>query len=661
MGAARLFEVAWRRRASRDPQDDMPARNRAQPSLSHRVRERWHARPRASFPLVAATCVLVTLTSLACQLLGLGHVRIFVALVALYIAMGSFGGTLSADLRAILLYGAALMVFVAAPLLVANWSPSAGAALFVLAIGACGIIAALGERYAPVRLGIGLVTVYSFGYQTIRSIASLDIIAGSFVALGIVVVLRLCAGIPDPDGPLRRSIGDVLVDSSRGAALAAASSWLRGPSRKWSGSSLVGAVQFRSAMWTITRGLSRLGEDRAGSLRAILSRVEVIASVLAGAIRSRRPDVAAVHGSMTRLDELVEQLNDVDPSEGHAMRDALEGLRRVAASTLTRESVIVVEARSIRRAHAVGSVRAAVSFNSDYFRTALRAMVTVAVALVVVESANQPAFALPLLMGAYGVLQPTFTRSLREARRRTLGVVFGALIAILIVSTASNQAATVLSVVALIVAFAYLASSIAVFMGGLVASLTINLAPALHVDPVRYAVGYAIAVMIGAALATTFGHLTIPVQTRERRLRTLQRAMAATATALELVGRTPREEQRGGLLTAFREQQNTQGATLQEGPSQFKRAATALEGLNLLALTLVIGVAPRSNAVDSTLISVARGLRNGARDAVEQHLDRSSDPMLDGVDQFLQAEYQELHSAMTSITSRQTQAKTSAT
>jgi MFS family permease len=242
------------------------------PPLELRLKDWWHARPRPSLLLFCAVCAVVGLATLTCQLLGLRHVTIFVALVALYIAMGSFGGTLRADLRIVSTYFVALLLFVAAPLLLARWSPTAGALLFVAVIGVCGIIAALGDRYDPVRLGIGLLTVYSFGYQTTRGTDSIDVIKGAFAALAIILAIRLVAAIPDADGPLRQSIGRVLLDTSREAVRAAASRWLDGPSSRWTGSSLIGAVQYRAATWIVNGQLDRLqGGPRPASPRNAVS------------------------------------------------------------------------------------------------------------------------------------------------------------------------------------------------------------------------------------------------------------------------------------------------------------------------------------------------------------------------------------------------------
>ena len=179
-----------------------------------RVRSIWAPfgdLPRPSVSLLLQAGAVVGITAGASHFIGFGDVMIYMGLVALYIAMGAFGGTLRADLSVAAVYGASLLLFVALPTLAAVRSPIAGAVLVVLAVGICGIIPALGRRYGSVRLGIGLVTVYAFGYETTRNPNHAHLILGSFMALAIILVIRLMAAVPDKDGPLRTSIAEVLM------------------------------------------------------------------------------------------------------------------------------------------------------------------------------------------------------------------------------------------------------------------------------------------------------------------------------------------------------------------------------------------------------------------------------------------------------------------
>jgi hypothetical protein len=119
-----------------------------------------------------------------------------------------------------------------------------------------------------------------------------------------------------------------------------------------------------------------------------------------------------------------------------------------------------------------------------------------------------------------------------------------------------------------------------------------------------------------------------------------------------MVGRASVTDQRRQLLTAFRDLQNTKGAHSGEAPGLFQRAAVALESLNLLALALALGIAPRTPSVDETLAAIVRGLNGGARDRLELQQRPSSAPLLEGLEQLVLAEYHELHTAMSAIQSQ---------
>ena len=164
------------------------------------------ALPRPSLSLLVAVTAVVGLTTAVGILAGLSDVTIYMGLVALYVAMGAFGGTLKVDLSVAGLFLAALVLFVALPLLVSTVSPPAAAVILVVAVGICGILPALGRRYSSVRLGIGLITVYAYGYHATRGTSPLDIILGTFIAFLIVFVIRLIAAVMDRDAPLRNAV-----------------------------------------------------------------------------------------------------------------------------------------------------------------------------------------------------------------------------------------------------------------------------------------------------------------------------------------------------------------------------------------------------------------------------------------------------------------------
>ncbi len=248
---------------------------------------------------------VVGITVAISRLLGYGDVAIYMGLVALYVAMGAFGGSLRADLSVALLYAAGLCLFVAVPLLVAATVSSVLAhALFVLSVGACSLIPALGRRYGSVRLGLGLVVVYAFGYEITRNPAPSHVIVGSFVSLAILVSIRLLAAVPDPDGPLRRAVAAPLTDSSRMVAETAAATWLRGPSRAWTAEVLAGAIQYRAAAWAVAEREAESNASPAIELKGFVDHSGALAGRIAALVVARSYDPKAVEDARRDLADL---------------------------------------------------------------------------------------------------------------------------------------------------------------------------------------------------------------------------------------------------------------------------------------------------------------------------------------------------------------------
>ena len=397
-------------------------------------------------------------------------------------------------------------------------------------------------------------------------------------------------------------------------------------------------------MWALAERSDTKPSDTADSRDLFIAEAAPLASLLADTIRSRKNLAGRIADIEARLDEL-EQHTELDLIDRETAEVAVAGLRRTASASLARDRHTVPRAGQIRRRAARDSILAALSFRSDYLRHALRAMITVTLALLIVAFAGQPVFALPILMGAYGVLQPTFAGGVAEARRRIIGVMVGAAAATLIVTTTPPAVAAALSILALIIAFAFIASSIAIFMGGLVVTLAIAVAPLVHIDSVTYAIGYAIAVLVGALLAATVGFLSVPRRTSKTRGRSLAHALSATADVLDAVGPSPRPDMQARLLTAFRAQQNTAAAAPPTSWQADDEASQAVAGLNLLALAMVLGFAPRSRTVEETTRSVAARLRDGARQPLpeQQATARESG---DALNQLLTTEYGRLHHAV---------------
>ncbi|KVW81382.1 hypothetical protein [Burkholderia cepacia] len=605
---------------------------------------RWRA-PRPSISLLAAITCVAGLTIVLSHLLGLSDVAIFMALVALFTSIGLFGGTLRVDLTVTVWWLAGLTALVALPLSVGLWWKPGGAILFVVGIGCCGLAPALGKRYRSVRLGLGLVAVYAYGYHSTHSVSAGAIVVGAFVAFAVPFCLRMAVGARDPDAPLRAALARSLTDE-RGQALEAASaSWLEGPSREWLGRVLAGTARYRAAV-------SRLRESAGDTAPPDLSAMVLVelarsSTALGEIVRARRiaPEShQLIAADLDRMSRLADVHTDSRPEFRTGLKDAVKGLEEVLHAAEARSGRMVSVAGPVRRRLALIALQAALSWRSDHLRGAMRAMVTVATSLCAVALTDRREVALPFLMASYGILQATPRASVIEAARRVAGVTAGGGIGILVALTTPAPAADWAAAAALIVAFAYLASSISVFMAGLVIALTLEIAPSLGISPTHYAVSYLVAVLGGALVAVAIGFGTIRNQSVAEVEHAARRAMQSCAAALDAAAAgTPVPHP--ALIQAFRDQQNI-GTGPDDANAGSSEVGSALMGINLISLASALGPSDLAGSTAATMTGIATALRRGAAQPLPPALDERHPTM---TTQLLYLEYERLRIALAAL------------
>ncbi|WP_124674390.1 hypothetical protein [Burkholderia cepacia] len=606
--------------------------------------QRWRT-PRPSISLLAAIICVAGLTILLSHLLGLSDVAIFMALVALFTSIGLFGGTLRVDLSVTGWWLAGLSVLVALPLAVGSWSRAGGAVLFVIGIGCCGLAPALGKRYRNVRLGLGLVAVYAYGYHRTHIVAAESIVVGAFLAFAVAFCLRMAVGFLDPDAPLRAVLARSLTDERGQALESAAAGWLDGPSRQWLGRVLAGAAHYRAA---VSR-LRELDSDTTPteSLAMVIAELTRSSTALGEIVRARRiaPDILQLIAvDLVRTSRRVDIHTDAHPGLRKWGKEAIKGLEEVMRAAGERGHQVLSVVGPVRRRLALIAFQAALSWHSDHLRGAVRAMVTVATSLCIVALTDRREIALPFLMASYGILQTTPRASVAEAGRRIAGVIAGGGIGVLVALMAPASATTWVAAAALVVAFAYLASSISVFMAGLVIALTLEIAPDLGISPVHYAVGYLAAVLGGALVAVVIGFGTIRNRSAATVEHAVRRAMNSSAAALDVaaVG-TPVPNP--ALIRAFRDQQATDTGP-DDADTSAAEAGSALMGLNLIALASALGLSELAGSAAPTMTDIATALRRGAVHPLPPALNERH-PTLTA--QLLGIEYERLRIALTTL------------
>ena len=120
--------------------------------------------------------------------------------------------------------------------------------------------------------------------------------------------------------------------------------------------------------------------------------------------------------------------------------------------------------------------------------------------------------------------------------------------------------------------------------------------------------------------------------------------MRATASALESAGNAPGADQQTRTLNALRAQQNTAFESADSDTTGYSDASTALGGLNLIGLALVLGLTKRP-AVDQTVNAIATRLLDDARQPLPEQ-SGGSPTVAGAVEQLLRIEYDRLRVAV---------------
>ncbi|MGO1342186.1 MAG: hypothetical protein ACTMID_10880, partial [Cellulosimicrobium funkei] len=127
-------------------------------------RKQSPARPRGSPMLIVLMIIVVLPSVLLADSWGAGAVGIIGGLTGLFSLVAFMGGPLRADLRVVAVLGPLLVVAAAVPRLLAETSRPAAVALVVVLGFVAALFPLLGERYATVGLGLGMTTVFGYGY-----------------------------------------------------------------------------------------------------------------------------------------------------------------------------------------------------------------------------------------------------------------------------------------------------------------------------------------------------------------------------------------------------------------------------------------------------------------------------------------------------------------
>ncbi|AXB43922.1 FUSC family protein [Amycolatopsis albispora] len=506
-------------------------------------------------------------------LAGLGPATVLAALTALFCLMAAFGGPLRADLRLLAGFAPALVFGAGVPRLLGEVSDWAAIALLTAVVFVAGLLPALGRRYVTVGLGLGMASVFGYGFQLTGAASAAQVLGAPALAVGVVVVLRLLAGLRDPGKPVREALAELLAGG--GSAEQATRLWLGDQPRRWTARVLAQTLRYRAAR--------RVLEERG----VVTEEAATEADKLASLVRSRSTSDSGVAApSLTG-----------PADEWHSrMREALSEIHR--AATHRGESTVEIP-RGLARRVLADELRGALSWKSAQLRHAVRCALGLFVALAVARLRPGDPLTLSFLMATFAVMQPEWRDSLRKAWQRVAGSAGGAVVLALVLWWLPPSALLPVGLVAMLAGVPVMASRPVLFNGCVVLmSVGVNAANR-HLDPAPVLVEYLLLILLAVMIGLLFGFAAVPGVRKPGAPERLATAVADTRALLSRLADTlrgdadPRE-----LASLFRQAARSQqdllaaepGSAEPTGPQQesLEQTAEALRGLQTTAVAIAL-------------------------------------------------------------------------
>ncbi|MFI6302724.1 FUSC family protein [Amycolatopsis thailandensis] len=532
-------------------------------------------------------------------LLGLGNAAVLAALTALFCLMAAVGGPLWADLRLLAWFAPALILAVGVPRLLGAVSQWAAIGLLVVIVVVAGLLPALGALFVTVGLGLGMASLFGYGFQLTGTASAGQILGAPALAVGVMLLLRILMGAKDPAKQTREALADALVEGTQEHA---AKLWLADRPRRWTGRVLGGVLRYRAATGLLEIRRKRVNHREIGQT---LAAAEEEAARLAEAVRNpvapddvepvRREEPAGLPGATAKLVT--------------ALWDSLETIRTAAAE---RDESRVDVPKGLRKELRRIELSGAFSWQSPQFRHALRCGLGLALALVVASFRPGDPLTVSFLLGTFAIMQPEWRDSLGKAWQRIGGSLGGAVVLTLVLWLLPQGFLLPIGLVALLGGFSFMQTRPAVFNGCMVLMSVGMNATTRHLDPRYVLVEYLLLMVLAGAIALLFGFAAIPGVPKPGPVERFESAVGATRVLLGSVGRKLRGEDvdprtlgrdfraatvaHQGLLAA-------EPGTKEPAPGQrdaLENAAEALRGLSITSSSLLLlsGPADVADAVD---------------------------------------------------------------
>ncbi|WP_409463893.1 FUSC family protein [Amycolatopsis sp. GA6-003] len=453
--------------------------------------------------MLAAILVVVGGTAGLGVALGLGATAILAGLTALFCFIAATGGPLRPDLWLLAAFAPAVVLGGAGPRLLGEVSPVASIALLVLVVFAAALVPALGPRYVTVGLGLGMASVFGYGFQLSGTASPAQIVCAPALAVAVVFVLRLLMGLGDPGKPTRTALADALAGPDRASAERAVRLWVTDRPRAWQARVLAGGARYHGTAALLRDRLRAFDEAQAAAVTRVLDAADEQVAALAEAVRAK---------TVSDPPEIERSAPDVAlPGDTSALLDeAWAGLSAVREAALRRDESIVDFPRHLVREALRREATGVFSWRSAQLRHAVRCALGMLVAAVIAAFRPGDPLTVSFLMTTFALMQPEWRDTLAKAWQRAAGAVAGAVVLAVALWLLPPGALLPLGIVALLVGFPFMQVQPMVFNGCMVLMSVGMNATTRHLDAVSVLMEYLLLVALAVVIGLLFGFAAVP-------------------------------------------------------------------------------------------------------------------------------------------------------
>ena len=556
-------------------------------------------RPPGSPMLIVLMIVVVLPSVLLADAWGAGPVGIIGGLTGMFALVAFMGGPLRADLRVAAVMGPLLIFAAAVPRLVAEASRPAAIALVVVLVFVAALLPLLGPRFANAGMGLGMTTVFGYGYAPTGGADHRQVIAAAVAGVVVALVLRILMGISDPSKQTREQVAAVLVADDPSAATATAfSTWLSDGKQRWLADALEAASRYRVALHTADLVARGTPDDAALRERA---------HELAARLQAKPQHEPVKIASASSAPAVSEPLFD----------DAARALDAVEQAVQEHDTTAVTLERDRRHQLQDAVLHPAARLQSIQVRHALRTALAVLVMLVITSGLERgDPLVSTVLLTTFSILQASWDGTVAKARNKIIGLVSGSLTVAVVLLVVPSRYLTLVALVALCLGLWYIVTRPALgaaFM--VVVSVGFN-SVTRDLNAVDLLAQYVLLTLSAVVVGLVLGFAVIPGFRPPPLRRRIESATRATTTVLRASSARTGPQQPED-IALLRDAVRLQDELVPDRDQLDDRQLEALDTL-------------RTGLRDLTVLADAAGLTSGELDQVVQAL--SPDALPDGDD-----------------------------